>query len=53
MQRVLILLLGLVGPISVTAATAPATAASLEPAAAARFAQLALDYRVAAVKSGA
>jgi len=43
MQRVLILLLGLVGPISATAATAPAAAASLEPAAAARFAQLALD----------
>jgi hypothetical protein len=43
MQRVVILLLGLVGPTFVTAATAPTAAVSLEPAAAARFAQLALD----------
>ena len=43
MQRLLILLLGLAGPCLATATAAPAAAAPLEPAAAARFAQLALD----------
>jgi len=43
MQRVLILLLGLAGPMSVAAAPAPLATTSLEPAAAARFAELALD----------
>jgi hypothetical protein len=43
MQRVWILLLGLLGPTIVTAATTPVAAASLEPAAADRFAQLALS----------
>ena len=43
MRRLLILLLGLAGPSAAAASTGPATAASLDPAAAARFARLALD----------
>jgi hypothetical protein len=42
MQRLLVLLLGLVGPCLAIASPTPAIAGSLDPAAAARFAQLAL-----------